>query len=342
MKLPHPLFNSSFFIFPTDGDLIRALGDQVAPAEIEEVKRLIELGLPPITSMSLLAVMLGVSPGLIWSFVHRSSRYYRIFSIPKGNSRRDIKAPKVALKIIQKWLSIQLSRIYVAPDHVFGFVSDRSHVEAAVRHAGAKWVFSVDIRDFFSTTPESLVARSLQSLGFGKEGAALIARLCSFEHFLAQGAPSSPVLSNCCFGSYDVLLTAIAARFDVRLTRYADDIVFSGVSVFPEALKNEVVAIFDSSPWSLAPEKIELSVGPNDRLKVHGLLVHGERVRLTKGYRKRLRALMHLKNNNKIIDGQERRVDGHLNYGAFVDRVANQQMREGNLTTVVQFAPRAP
>lgn len=314
MRLPHLLLDSQYFMFSSVTELSAALGDLVASAEIAEVERLASLGLPPVSSRSVLATMLGINPGLIWSFEYRPVKHYRVFTIPKGKrGRREIIAPKVAIKVVQKWLSVQLQRVYVPPKHVFGFVPGRSHIEAAQQHRLSRWIYSVDIKDFFPSTPLEIVAAAFQNIGYGEEASQILARLCCYNGRLAQGAPSSPVISNLAFSGIDHALAEISARFDVRLSRYADDIVFSGARDVPEGLPEEVNNIFQGKPWTLSPEKTELNQLPH-RLKVHGLLVHGNQVRLTKGYRNKLRAYAHLMRNGRISEDDSRRVSGHLRY----------------------------
>lgn len=325
MKLPHSLLTSPFFVFSSEYEFSRALSGEVSDEEIDLISALSKRALPPITSRSALAAMLGVSPGLVWSFVTRPARHYREFSIPKGNGERRIQAPKVALKIVQKWLSVQFEKIYTPPPHVFGFVQNRSHVMAASRHAGAAWVFSVDIENFFQTTPHELILDCLKKLGYEAEGAALIASLCCYGGFLAQGAPSSPIFSNLCFQDMDANLSLLAGKYGVRVTRYADDIVFSGEAVFPTELMDEVKGLFSEGPWKLAPHKIELAIAPKQRLKVHGLLVHGKDARLTKGYRNRLRGFMHVLAMGQVRQEDVNRLKGHLNYASMVARVVNSE-----------------
>ena len=315
MRLPPLLLESQFFLFSSLDELLAALGDFIAPLEREEVVRLAALGLPPISSRDVLATMLGINPGLLWSFEYRPAKHYRRFSIPKGAGReREIIAPKVALKVVQKWLSVQWQRSYVPPRHVFGFVPGKSHIKAAKEHRLAQWTYSVDIANFFPSTPMHTVAGVLGRLGYSPESSQMLARLCCYQGFLAQGAPSSPVVSNLALADTDDRLVRIAERFDLRLSRYADDIVFSGREEFPEEVQNEINDLLDGTPWTLSPEKIELNRLPG-RLKVHGLLVHGEEVRLTKGYRNKLRTYAYLMGKERINIDDKLRVSGHLRYG---------------------------
>lgn len=71
--------------------------------------------------------------------------------------------------------------------------------------------------------------------------------------------------------------------------------------------------------WVIADEKEHLAELPN-RLKVHGLLVHGPKPRMTKGYRNRIRAYRHLIENGKIKSEDIDKVKGHLAYAAQVEQ----------------------
>jgi hypothetical protein len=304
---------SLLFQYEAVDDLILSLGSDVTPDETADIRRLVALGLPPVISRDVLATIIGVNPGLIWSMERRPHKYYRYFSIKKGIGERRISAPRVALKIIQKWLSCQFSKVYVAPQHVFGFIAGRSHLQAAHVHCSANWVYSVDIRNFFPSITANVLSGTLMDLGYSAPSADLIVKLCCLNGQLAQGAPTSPPLSNLVFRGMDSGLLEIAQRFGARLSRYADDIVFSGTEQFPQNLPATVAEIFAGQPWHLAPEKTEIAILPN-RLKVHGLLVHGDQIRLTKGYRNRIRAYEHLQANGRILEGDAARVGGHLMY----------------------------
>lgn len=311
MRLPQSLAESRYFSFNTFFELLRATAG-VGESEEIEMKNLDQIGLPPITSVHVLATMFGLNPGIIGAFTVKPSRYYRTFYIPKGRSVRRIDAPRVGLKIIQKWLSIQLQKFYIPLPHVYGFVSDRSHVGAASVHVGSVWAFSIDIRNFFPSTSIDVVAFALAECGFSSRGASLLAQLTCLNGNLAQGAPSSPVLSNICFAKIDVELEAYAIKHNLRLTRYADDVVFSGVSNAPESLRADIESIFCHSYWKIASEKTEMQVFPQ-RLKVHGLLVQ-QKLSLTKGYRNRLRAYKHLLNNRPLTLEDSAVMKGHIAY----------------------------
>jgi hypothetical protein len=100
-------------------------------------------------------------------------------------------------------------------------------------------------------------------------------------------------------------------------SRYADDLVFSGGDEPPPDLRARVHKIVTGAGWVLAEQKTHLARLPS-RLKVHGLLVHGTRPRLTKGHRSRIRAFRHLHWTEKIADLVK--VRGQLAYADVIGR----------------------
>ena len=259
----------------------------------------------------------------------RPDRYYRQFEIRSGAKRRLIQSPKVALKIIQRWIGGNLANSLTYPDNVYGFVPGRSHIEAAAQHCGADWVYSADIKDFFQSTSFEAVQNALRHLGYQPRAAQLIATYGCFRGFLAQGAPSSPVLSNLVFFPYDHQLIEFAGSNDIRYTRYADDVVFSGRGHPPEDLRRFVRQTIEAGRWTLSEHKEKLYTKPH-RLKVHGLLVDGTSPRLTKGYRHRIRALTHLLAKNSISPETLAKVVGHINYAKLVEAAARSHEQDNN------------
>ncbi|MBU6488974.1 MAG: hypothetical protein KGQ57_14305 [Burkholderiales bacterium] len=92
----------------------------------------------------------------------------------------------------------------------------------------------------------------------------------------------------------------------------------SGVGEPPQGMQELVKRTIESGGWTIAPKKEKMFRKPY-RLKVHGLLVDGAAPRLTKGYRRRIRALRHLFAQGKIPLEERDKVVGHLNYASQVD-----------------------
>ncbi len=266
--------------------------------------------------------MTGYSPGFLGSIIHNTDRHYRIFSIPKGRSSRQIEAPRVGLKFIQKWLATQFEiawrpRVH---DSVHGFVRGRSHISAASVHLGCDWVVSVDIQNFFPSTDARTVHAALSKLGYAcNVSLDIVCRICCYKRRLPQGAPTSPVLSNIALHHLDHEIATMANKSNWSYTRYADDIVLSGSGPAPEGILDNLEELFSSTCWRLSPDKRSVAQSPQ-RLKVHGLLVHGDELRLTKGYRNRIRAYRHLQKHGTIHPEHRRRIEGHIGYADQIER----------------------
>ena len=313
---PPPLFVS----FASIDEALEAMPYRYREGVRSAMLPLTERGLPPALSAGVVATLFGVSIPFTKAISKNPKRYYRVFAIRKGNKTREISAPKVALKLLQSWIGSHLSRSVSLNSCVFGFVPEKNGViEAAKLHSSARWVYSLDLRDFFPSIDGSRVEEALRKLGYTDHSAAFIRSLCVLNGALPQGSPASPVLSNLVFTDTDIELSKLAVECSVRYTRYADDLVFSGVDEVPPQLQQKVRHILNAHGWVIAEEKEHLAKLPQ-RLKVHGLLVHGTAPRMTKGYRNRIRAYRHLLAKGLIRVDDLPKVKGHLSYADQVER----------------------
>lgn len=298
-----------------------ALQEDKSSVYSNAIKELVDRSLPPVVSVYCLSVLFGYSFSFTYSLLKRPDKFYRSFPIKQGRKIRRISSPRVALKVIQKWFGYHLSRVIEPYPHVFGFVSGRSFADAAAQHIGARWILSIDIVDFFPSITERNISDSLRSIGYSNEGADLAAGLCCLNGVLAQGSPASPVLSNIFMKSIDEDILRLANKYSLTVTRYADDIVFSGNDDFYEGMMAELEQIFSKTSLKINNNKIYFAdATKGQRLKVHGLLVKEERINLTKGYRNKLRAYRHMLNEGKVREDDIARINGHLKFGEFIER----------------------
>lgn len=323
MKTPLPLF----FSFSDAEQLVKALSLTLRDRYSAELTRLQQLGLPPLVSWSVLSVAMGVSPQFITSLIKNKKKYYRVFPISKGKGKkkRVIEAPKVGLKIIQAWIAHHLSfnNGLGISDSAYAFIPGKNGIyDAATIHCGAKWVLSIDLRDFFHSITFDKVVSALVEIGYKQDQASKLGDVLTLNQRLPQGAPSSPVISNLVFKPTDSNINDCIAGEPIRYTRYADDLVFSGMdeNFDVEDLKNNIVQLLLSEGWVIAEEKMKIAKVPN-RLKVHGFLVHELKPRLTKGYRNKIRAYHHLLQSGKVSIEDLDKIKGHVNYGAYIDRL---------------------
>lgn len=295
----------------------------------EQIKGLFSKSLPPAVSETSLAVLFGYSLDFVYALSKKQHKFYRSFKIQQGKKVRTIHSPRVALKVIQKWLGAHLSNFVTFEPHVCGFVKGKSFADAAKTHEGARWVYSVDIEDFFPSITVYQISDSLESIGYSKGAAMLLANICSLNLNLAQGSPASPVISNIVMKDIDKSLRKMADENNLRVSRYADDIVFSGKEPFREKIAHDLEAIFEVTLFTLNKNKTYFSDSEKgQRLKVHGLLVKEDEVRLTKGYRNKIRAFRHMLEQGKVSEDDIPRLNGHLKFSEFIERKNKNNLRK--------------
>jgi hypothetical protein len=350
-----------------------------------------------------------------------AKKRYTSFTIKKkSGAERTIHAPVKGLKAIQKTLSFILQCVYEPHKAATGFVREKSIVDNAKEHIGSKYVYNIDLKDFFPSIDQARVWKCLQLQPFNlnnqnieieerviskvfsfdeikqelnfthgrlinsKKGfflhlitfidnkenyisvkidntisligetidenvndiktnyvvyayvtdngtffkllhnknikskdrkitksrqiiASIIACLCCHEmevermnsseewilekrNVLPQGAPTSPILTNVVCQRLDYLLSAVAKRFGLKYTRYADDITFSSMhNVYQsnsEFLK-ELQRIIKEQGFHIKETKTRLQK-EGYRKEVTGLLVN-DKVNVQKRYIKQLR-----------------------------------------------------
>jgi len=326
-----------------------------------------------------------------------SKRYAEFKIKKKSGTERCIHAPVAGLKSLQKTLSFVLQCVYEPHNAAMGFVRGRSIVDNAKLHVASKYVYNIDLKDFFPSVDQARVWKCLQLKPFNlnkasstgqqymkwadfkeeylkteepvtflkgkgrmfantpygtlyvasnfdlekdkyvllggsslktKDGKSLegtlwlvnkipetsrldianiIASLCCTEmeverkneagewekvkrNVLPQGAPTSPVITNIVCQRLDYLLSAVANRFGLNYSRYADDITFSSMhNVFQlesEFLK-ELHRIISDQNFHIKESKTRLQKD-GYRKEVTGLLVN-EKANVQQRYIKQLR-----------------------------------------------------
>ena len=226
---------------------------------------------------------------------------YHEFTIPKKNgSERTIMAPSKQLKMLQTVLNVLLNVIVKPHDKAYGFVTGKSIVENAKIHVRKNYVYNIDLSDFFHSVDQARIWTCLRLKPLNLVGdksnerdriANMIAAICcknmiverinpvtgevfkSRKNVLPQGAPTSPILTNLVCQKLDFLLNRLAQSYNVKYSRYADDITFS-------ANKN----LFDTEG--------DFVQRVNKIIAKQGFMINGAKVRLQSyGYRQEVTGL---------------------------------------------------
>jgi hypothetical protein len=89
-------------------------------------------------------------------------RYAEFKIKKKSGAERTIHAPVKGLKSLQKTLSFVLQCVYEPHNAAMGFVRDRSIVDNAKLHVGSKYVYNIDLKDFFPSVDQARVWKCFQ------------------------------------------------------------------------------------------------------------------------------------------------------------------------------------
>lgn len=179
----------------------------------------------------------------------------------------------------------------------------RSILTNAAEHRNKRYVFNLDLKDFFPTISAKRIRGFLikdSNFAFNADVATAIAHIACANDTLPQGGPSSPVLSNIICGILDFHLARLAKKFGCKYTRYADDITFSSnLRDFPPAIAEkeegntwiigkQLAGLIAKSGFSPNLEKTRMQY-KSSRQAVTGLVVN-KRVSVPKEYRYAVRA----------------------------------------------------
>lgn len=225
-----------------------------------------------------------------------NSAKYNSFCISKKNGKsRSIAAPEDRLKSLQRVTADVLSectreiQLRHGLGAAYGFIRGRGIYENATKHRNKRWVFNIDLSDFFPSINFGRVRGFfLSNSEFRLEPrvATILAQISCWNNELPQGAPTSPIISNLVCGSLDYRLSRIAKRNKCSYTRYADDLTFSSnVHQVPQDIAEPssgpqgwqcgatLSDVISASGFNINPSKTRMSFS-DSRQTVTGLVVN--------------------------------------------------------------------
>ena len=162
-------------------------------------------------------------------YIKPAAQRYKTFSIPKRNGEtRMIKAPDHDLKLIQKRLSELLQdcvdEINAAKNRkdkvAHGFKRKRSIITNARQHRNRRYVFNLDLEDFFPSINFGRVRGYFlgdKNFKLQSSVATVLAQIACYENALPQGSPCSPVISNLIAHVLDMHVVRLASKAGVHI-----------------------------------------------------------------------------------------------------------------------------
>lgn len=266
-----------------------------------------------------LAILLGFKPKAMSYILYKKTpaQNYSSFPIPKrSGGTRIIDAPADDLKGLQSRLSDLLQDCIsdinegkkISGSIAHGFRRKRSIITNARCHRAKRFVFNVDLENFFGMINFGRVRGffiSNNNFKLDPNVATVIAQIACYNNGLPQGSPCSPVISNLIAHILDIKLAALAEKHGCDYSRYADDLTFStNKRMFPRAIARAAAAtphdwkagaelkkIIKDAGFSINKKKTRMQY-EQSRQDVTGLVVN-RKVNTRAEYEKTVRAMAH-------------------------------------------------
>ena len=261
-------------------------------------------------------------------FSKKALANYKTFEVPKKNgSTRCINAPLEPLKGIQRRLAKKLIKIqeehYLKNSIVQGFTRKRGIISNAKNHRNKKFIINMDLENFFDSIHFGRVKgyfHKNKHFELPDAIAGCLANLVCYNGRLPQGAPSSPVITNLICAIMDRRIAAVAKKYKMTYTRYADDLTFStNLPSFIDKQTSffiEIGKIVEENGFALNLKKTRISLR-DSRQEVTGLVVN-HKIGVKREFYKLTRAILDHIFKGEYCEFSMNEIEGRL---AFINQI---------------------
>jgi len=266
----------------------KGIAENVSSQYLSYVAKILESQVPIIFDFDHLALLLGRQKSYLASVINSPANHYRTFKIPKRSvGFREITTPFPALLEMQYWIFDNILKKIPVNSSAHGFAYKKSILTNAKIHAGEKELLKIDLVNFFPSISINRVIYVFKTLGYPNEISFYLAAICSFDEYLPQGAPTSPYLSNVIAKQLDKRLISVSKKFQLKYSRYADDLTFSGNAI-PAKFIEYVSSIIKGEGFEVNILKTRLYKSDAKRI-VTGISVREKEIKLPRDYKRNVK-----------------------------------------------------
>lgn len=264
------------------------LNENLVGRYINYIAVLLSNDVPIIFGFNHLCLLYGREPLYLASVINSPDNHYREFKIKKkSGGERIITVPYPALLEIQYWIYHNILKRKVIHHSAHGFTYKKSIITNSKIHAGQNHLLKIDIKDYFPSISLGRIICVFKSFGYPNKISFYLASICSYNRALPQGAPTSPILSNLVSKRMDEELMCLASTFNLKYTRYADDIAISG-DIISDDVVEYAVNIVRKNGFTVNKTKTKLYKKKTRRI-ITGISVLEKEIALPREYKRRLR-----------------------------------------------------
>lgn len=182
----------------------------------------------------------------------------------------------VNFKVLLRQLNKKILQKAVFPTGVLGGIVGNSIDDMAKKHCGKEALFSIDLKDFFQNINSGMVFSMFDLSGCSNEICGLLTDLVTYNNFLPQGFPTSPMVANIIAYNLDVAHFHITKKNNLTRTRWIDDIVFSGRITDIKASTHSIVGAVGKCGFLMNKNKLHYCIRKSKPV-VTGLCVNRHR-----------------------------------------------------------------
>lgn len=255
---------------------------------------------------------------------------YNCFQIPKkSGGMRDIVAPHEKIKAALRDLNAMLQRVYDRRNDKFqvAYKKGKSVKDGAKIHTDKKYVFNIDLSDFYPSCKKEIVKKYTDFLFSYAFNRAFIEeeffKVIFINDGLFIGSPISGTLANAVISNAVSYMNNICKKYDIGLSVYADDITFSSdkfiVKEFIIKLFNEAFSKYGLSQYYTINEKKCVGFSGCNR-KVTGVTINdSNKITVSNKYYRDLRVKIHHLSIGDTNNIDVRELRGKIAYATMLD-----------------------
>lgn len=241
----------------------------------------------------------------------------------KRGGYRLIQSPVDNLKYLQKWILIHILDKIPSHECSFGFDKESSILKNATVHLSGQAIMKMDLMKFYDSINERRVYGVFKELGYHTNLSVSLAKILTvtpdsffFKTFkknethlkeylmslengfsyeqglITQGSPSSPKLANLVCRSLDNRLNKLALKYDLKYSRYADDLTFSGEIESLKKIKKIASHIVKDEKFFVNHSKTKF-LKPGGKFIVTGLNIENGKVTVPRKMKKEVEHHLH-------------------------------------------------
>lgn len=280
------------------------------------------LGVPMFCDIESLAEVTRLTEKLIYYLSQEDAEgRYISFEIPKKDGNfREINAPCMSLKTLQRWILNNILYKVRISQYSLGFMRDGKGsplVQCAERHRNNLYILKMDLKNFYPSICREKVFNQFLQIGYNTYAANLLTNICTLNGSLPQGAVSSPYLANLVSYRMDIRIAGYCNKRDIVYTRYADDLTFSCDN--RDLLRNiygMIKKIVEDEGFTVNSKKTQFMT-PKIHKKIVGVTVNDGVIKASKELKRNIRSMIHY----EIITGDYSNNEKIRGYIAYIDSI---------------------